>query len=103
MPLLAQLAELRKKAREEAKRLEEMMIKNPETQEWRSYMKAKDRKLKIKIQREGGGKGGGFEEGGMTEQKEKVTKRPKTEASERQQRLERRREKHKIVAKTVKQ
>jgi len=39
----------------------------------------------------------------MTEQKEKVTKRPKTEASERQQRLERRREKHKIVAKTVKQ
>lgn len=78
-----ELAELRKKAREEAKRLEEMMIKNPETQEWRNYMKSKERKLKIKVQKEKA----------LKEGKDKEP-RPRSQVRDRQQRLERRREKH---------
>ena len=94
-----ELAELRKKAREEAKRLEEMMIKNPSTQEWRNYLKSKERKTKIKVQREKGlGPGG---EPLTLAEKEASKQRPKTEASERQQRLERRRAKHKLVNKTI--
>lgn len=90
-----ELAELRRKAREEAKRLEEMMIKNPTTQEWRNYQKAKERKMRIKVQRE---KGLG-PDGEMLEVPQK--RRPKTEGPDRKQRLERRREKHRLINKTI--
>ena len=77
-----ELAELRKKAREEAKRLEELLIKNPETQEWRNYLKEKDKKIKIKWAKE------------KAEEDGEVPKeRPKATVSERVARIERRREK----------
>ena len=81
-----ELAELRRKAREEAKRLEEMMIKNPETQEWRNYKASKERKLKMKV----------VKEKAMEEGEEKKI-RPKTIAADRTQRLERRRDRHNAV------
>ncbi|GMI34877.1 hypothetical protein TeGR_g922 [Tetraparma gracilis] len=77
-----ELAELRKKAREEAKRLEELLIKNPETQEWRNYLKEKDKKVKIRWAKE------------KAEEDGEVPKeRPKATVSERVARIERRREK----------
>jgi len=72
------LAELRRKAREEAKRLEELQIKNPETQEWRNYMRAKDSRKKMKIEAE-------------LLSKDKPLPRPKASVDERQARIERRR------------
>ena len=77
-----ELAELRKKAREEAKRLEDLLIKNPETQEWRNYLSDKEKKLKIKLATE------------KAESDGTVPKpRPKAEVSERVARTERRRDK----------
>ncbi|GMH74120.1 hypothetical protein TrLO_g4790 [Triparma laevis f. longispina] len=78
-----ELAELRRKAREEAKRLEEMMIKNPETAEWRNYLKSKDRKFKVKVAKQKA------EEEGIV-----AKSRPKTQAGDRMARLERRRDRH---------
>jgi Ca2+-binding EF-hand superfamily protein len=77
-----ELAELRKKAREEAKRLEELLIKNPETQEWRNYVAEKDAKLKLKWAKEKGEADGSIKK-----------PRPKASVSERVARTERRREK----------
>jgi len=73
-----ELAELRRKAREEAKRLEELQIKNPETQEWRNYMRSKDRKKKVKIELQ-------------IANKDKPLRRPKATSDERNARIERRR------------
>ena len=81
-----ELAELRRKAREEAKRLEEMMIKNPETQEWRNYLKSKERKIKVKVAKEKA-----IEEG------REPKHRPTTSAADRMQRLGRRRDRHNSV------
>ena len=77
-----ELAALRKKAREEAKRLEELLIKNPETQEWRNYCIEKDKKLKIKLVKEKAEADGTL-----------AKPRVKASVSERVARTERRREK----------
>lgn len=73
-----ELAELRRKAREEAKRLEELQIKNPETQEWRNYVRSKERKKKVRIETE-------------ILNKDKPLPRPKATSTERNARIERRR------------
>jgi Ca2+-binding EF-hand superfamily protein len=77
-----ELLELRRKAREEARRLEELLIKNPETQTWKNYKRQKEVKLRSKwaeakkIKDEG------------------VKVRKKVDVSDRTKRIERRRERY---------